>query len=109
MNDYGPGPRPGAVGEAADGRVRVVLDPGGRVTEVELADDVTEMPVRQLSAALTAAFQRAQAAAGAEFAGLPPAERLAAASERAMADAERRFNEISTVLYDLDRRAGRDR
>jgi DNA-binding protein YbaB len=104
------------VGEAAEGRVRVVLNAAGLVQRVDLADDVVQLPVRQLGSALTAALQQAQAAvaaragqAAAAYGGLPSRARLEAASQQASAEAERRFGEISTVLYDLDRRAGRER
>jgi len=95
-----------AVGAAAEGRVRVVLEPSGRVREVILADGVGSMTVPQLSAALVVAFQEAQDAVRVHtaYAGLPSAERLAAVSAEATAVAERRFAEISTALYALNRR-----
>ena len=99
------------VGGSADGRVRVELDPSGRVRDITFDRDVAE-----LREALITAFQRAQDAAraaaeesaGSRYGGLPSAQRLEAAAAEATAAAERRFAEISTVLYDLDRRAERE-
>jgi hypothetical protein len=105
---------PPVSGAAAGGLVRVELDAAGRVVDVVLDAEVRSLPLAELSSALVTAFRQAQAAAGAraeavagQYGGLPSGERLVAASEEATADAERRFNEISTVLHDLERRAGR--
>jgi hypothetical protein len=94
-----------AVGEAAGGQVRVVLDGSGRVRDVVLAG---EMSMPRLSEALVAAFQQAQDIIGSRrpYGGMPERERLEAAAAEATAAAERRFEEISTALYDLERRAG---
>jgi hypothetical protein len=97
-----------AVGEAADGRVRVVLDGSGRVRDVVLTDRAGEMSMPRLSEALVVAFQQAQDTVRSRgpYGGVPERERLEAAAAEATAAAERRFEEISTALYDLDRRAG---
>ena len=102
-----------SIGEAAEGQVRVSLDSAGRVHEVALADTVNSMSLAQLSEALVAAFQQAQDQARAkigrkagQYGGLPSRERLEAVAAEAEALGERRFNEISAALYDLNRRAG---
>lgn len=104
---------PAAVGEAANGRLRVELDATGRVSNILLDQAVASLPLPELREAIIAAFQQAQDAArtNAEqvadrrYGGLAPRERLEAVAADASAAADRRFAEISTVLHDLDRRA----
>jgi DNA-binding protein YbaB len=102
-----------SIGEAAEGQVRVSLDSTGRVRDVTLAATVASMPLTDLSEALVAAFRQAHdeihsraARDAAQYGGLPSVEHLEAVAAAAEAVGERRFNEISTVLYDLNRRAG---
>jgi len=104
---------PDAFAQAAGGWVRVELDDSGRVHDVVLDPQAMTMTASQLCEALITAFQQAQDAArakvesaAAQYGGIASPERLQAAAEDATATAERRFEEISTVLYDLDRRAG---
>ena len=104
---------PGAVGSAAGGWVRVELDTAGRVRDVSLDPRAMTMTAAALGDALATAFRQAQDTVRAQademaarYHGLPSPERLQAAAEEATAAAERRFEEISSVLYDLDRRAG---
>ena len=101
---------PGTVGEAAEGSVRVELDAGGMVRDVVVEQQAMTMSARQLSEALVTAFQAAQDAAresAQQYGDLPSRERLQAAADEATANADCRFEEISTALYDLTRRAER--
>ncbi|MFC4067106.1 hypothetical protein [Actinoplanes subglobosus] len=88
-----------STGEGADGLVRIELDGAGRLWDVVLAPQVTELTVDELRTALFDAITGAQAA-------MP-----ATAFDTAVADvnttAERRFAEISEALHDLSRRAAR--
>jgi hypothetical protein len=93
------------VGEGAEGRVRVELDSAGRVRDITLGDGLSRAELRE---ALIDAFHEAQDAAHADFDSLPSAQRLAEAAAEVTAAAERRFAEISSALYDLDRRAERE-
>lgn len=109
-----PGGDRAAVGEGGDGLVRVELDDTGRVRDVVFDSAVRSLPLAQVSAAVIEAFQQAQDAARAAaersgeqlYGGLPSRDRLEAATTEAQAMAERRFEEISTALYELNRRAG---
>ena len=99
----------GVAGEAADGRIRVELDADGRLWDLTLDPRVTALPVDELRAALITAFTQAQddlmdevAEAAEPYATAFP-QRIAEVS----ADAERRFAEISTALYDIAKRADR--
>jgi hypothetical protein len=96
------------------GAVRVELDATGRVCDVVLDEQVMNWSATELSEALVAAFQDAQdrarhdvAAAAAEYGGLPSQDRLQGALEESTSEAERRFADLSTALYDLTRRAER--
>jgi hypothetical protein len=104
-----------AIGEAADGRVRVELDDDGRLYDLYLDPRVAYLPVEELREALFDAFTGAQdrlrdrsdVAAATRYAGTAAPERLQAALTEASETAERRFAEVSTALFDLSRRAGR--
>ncbi len=103
-----------AVGEAADGRVRVELDDDGRLADLYLDPRVSYLPLEELRDALIEAFataqdrlgERVEAAAARYGAGVAP-ERLQATLAEASDTAERRFAEVSIALYDLSRRAAR--
>jgi len=90
-----------SAGEGADGLVRIELDGDGRLWDVVLHPQVTELPVDEVRTALFDAITEAQA-------GLPVAS---SGLEEAVADAtcaaERRFAEISEALHDLSRQAVR--
>lgn len=89
-----------SVGEGADGLVRIELDGDGRLWDVVLDPQITELSADELRTALFDAITTAQDA-------LPSQD----AFEDAVADvntaAERRFAEISEALHDLSRRAVR--
>jgi hypothetical protein len=99
---------PNVAGGGLNGQVRVELDTAGRVQHVAVDAAAMAVSPAQLGAEIVAAFQAAQDKVAAGLAGRPGLDRLTAASAAAMADAERRFGEISGALYDLDRRAGRE-
>lgn len=82
-------------GVAAGGLVRVELDENGRLADLFLDPQVAHLPVEELRAALISAFTSASTSAS------------SSASASALELAEHRFAEISTALYDLSRRAGR--
>jgi DNA-binding protein YbaB len=84
-------------GEGADGLVRIELDGEGRLWDVVLDPQVTELTVDELRTALFDAITGAQA-------GQPGFEASVADVNTA---AERRFAEISQALHDLSRRAAR--
>jgi hypothetical protein len=98
-------------GEAAEGRVWVELDAGGRLNDLYLDPRVVYLPLEELRAALIAAFTAAQD----QIQDQPPSryavtatpERLRNALAEASDAAERRFAEVSTALNDLNRRAAR--
>ncbi|WP_436521197.1 YbaB/EbfC family nucleoid-associated protein [Actinoplanes sp. HUAS TT8] len=101
-------------GEAADGRVWVELGTDGRLTDLYLDPRVAYLPLDELREALIAAFQQAQdrvrdqaADATTRYGATVAPERLRAALSEASDTAERRFAEVSTALYDLNRRAAR--
>jgi hypothetical protein len=96
-----------SVGEGADGLVRVELDDGGLIGNVVLDERAMDLPAARLSAGLVDAIREAQERVALRLAEQPSTQRLAAAAAEATLEAERRFDEISTVLHDLDRRAGR--
>ena len=83
-------------GDALEGRVRIELDDDGRLWDLTLDPRVTQLPVSELRAGLIEAFTRAQES-------LPPPP----FADEAIQVASRRFEEISSVLYDLTRRAVR--
>ncbi|GGN34112.1 DNA-binding protein YbaB [Actinoplanes campanulatus] len=89
-----------SAGTGADGLVRIELDGDGRLWDVVLDPQVTELTVDELRTALFDAITEAQA-------GMETEHRTA--YEDAVADvntaAERRFAEISAALHDLSRRA----
>ncbi|MEV6306282.1 hypothetical protein AB0M02_43210 [Actinoplanes sp. NPDC051861] len=89
-------------GDALDGRVRIELGDDGRLWDLTLDPRVTQLPVSELRAGLIAAFTRAQDSLLGSFA----APALEDGSE-AVEIASRRFEEISSVLYDLSRQAVR--
>ncbi|GLY08696.1 YbaB/EbfC family nucleoid-associated protein [Actinoplanes sp. NBRC 101535] len=97
-------------GEAADGRVRVELDNAGRLHDLRLDPSVAYLATEELRRALIAAFTAAQTAvtgpAGPGGTPVDP-ERLTALLDETTDTAERRFAEISTALYDINRRAAR--
>jgi DNA-binding protein YbaB len=103
-----------AYGEAVDGRVRVELDADGRLSDLYLDPRVAYLPLEELRDALFDAFDMAHyalrdrtAEAASRYAtGVAP-DRLKAVLAEASDTAERRFAEVSTVLCDLSRRAGR--
>jgi hypothetical protein len=93
-----------------EGWVHVELDQDGRLEELVLDPRVTQLSVDELRLALIAAFTRAQDSvwvaveeAASSYAGLSNFE---VASAEVTEQAERRFAEISTALFDLSRRAG---
>ncbi|GIF40569.1 hypothetical protein [Actinoplanes xinjiangensis] len=88
-----------SVGEGADGLVRIELDGTGRLWDVVLDPQVTELTVEELRTALFDAITAAQG-------GLPVPDFEASVADVNTA-AERRFAEISAALHDLSRRAGR--
>jgi DNA-binding protein YbaB len=103
-----------AYGEAADGRVRVELDDDGRLFDLYLDPRVAYLALEELRDALFDAFDMAQdrlrertAEETSRYGPVAPPERLKAALAEASDTAERRFAHVSTVLYDLSRRAGR--
>jgi DNA-binding protein YbaB len=91
-----------SAGEGADGLVRIELDGDGRLWDVVLDPQITELPADELRTALFDAITAAQD-------GLPT--RTADTFEDTAAEintvAERRFAEISEALHDLSRRAAR--
>jgi DNA-binding protein YbaB len=94
-----------AAGEGAGGLVRIELDGDGRLWDVVLDPQITELPVDELRTALFDAVTAAQD-------GVPALPAAGSASfPDAVADvnttAERRFAEISGSLHDLLRRAVR--
>ena len=104
-----------AVGKAARGWVRVELDGVGQVVDVVVEERAMSMSAAQLSEALKAAFRQAQSDTRAQLEGLtdrfaaavPSQQRLARVLDETNAATHQRFNEVTAVLYDLDRRAGR--
>ncbi|GAA4600859.1 DNA-binding protein YbaB [Actinoplanes octamycinicus] len=103
-----------AYGEAADGRVRVELADDGRLSDLYLDPRVAYLPLEELREALFDAFDMAQDTLRDQTdqdtsryaAGAAP-DRLQAVLAEASDTADRRFAEVSTVLYDLSRRAAR--
>lgn len=101
-------------GEDDDGLVRVEVDGGGQVMDLTLDPRAMRLRAPELTEAVKTALQRAQAAARSELESqirhrgevLPSRDRLAATLEEATVSAERRFNEFSTAIHDLSRRAG---
>ncbi|BCJ45874.1 hypothetical protein GCM10010168_57060 [Actinoplanes ianthinogenes] len=99
-----------AYGEAADGRVRVELEGDGRVSDLYLDPRVAYLPLDELRVALLEAFDMAQAGLRdrpGRYDAVATPERLRNALAEASDTAERRFAEVSTALYDLNRRAAR--
>ncbi|WP_433792498.1 hypothetical protein [Actinoplanes sp. CA-252034] len=97
-----------SIGEGADGIVRIELDGDGRLWDVVLDPQVTELTVDQLRTALFDAITAAQAGMPAPSAPAgPPASDFEASVADVNTAAERRFAEISAVLHDLSRRAAR--
>lgn len=94
-----------STGEGADGLVRIELDGAGRLWDVVLDPQVTELTVDELRTALFDAITGAQAAMPAQTAMPAPAFDTAVADVNTTA--ERRFAEISEALHDLSRRAAR--
>jgi DNA-binding protein YbaB len=88
-----------SIGEGADGIVRIELDGAGRLWDVVLDPQVTELSAEELRTALFDAISAAQA-------GVPAPDFEASVAEVNTA-AERRFAEISEALHDLSRRAAR--
>ncbi|MFC7530398.1 YbaB/EbfC family nucleoid-associated protein [Actinoplanes sp. GCM10030250] len=108
----------GYEGTAADGRIRVELDGDGRLADLNLDPRVTHLPVDELRVALIDAFTRAQDQLYDEVSEAASAYKtdlllmkaeatLLLVKAEATEIADRRFAEISTALYDLSRRAGR--
>jgi DNA-binding protein YbaB len=91
-----------SIGEGADGLVRIELDGAGRLWDVVLDPQVTELTAVELRTALFDAITEAQD-------GMPAPG--PASFEDSAADintvAERRFAEISEALHDISRRAVR--
>jgi DNA-binding protein YbaB len=88
-----------STGEGAGGLVRIELDGAGRLWDVVLDPQVTELTADELRTALF------DAVTGAQGAMPPPAFDAAVADVNTTA--ERRFAEISEALHDLSRRAAR--
>lgn len=84
-----------SVGEGADGLVRIELDGEGRLWDVVLDPQVTELTVDELRTALFDAITEAQAGSDSGFED---------AVSEATGAAERRFAEISAALHDISRR-----
>ncbi|WIM98506.1 hypothetical protein ACTOB_002107 [Actinoplanes oblitus] len=104
-----------AYGEAADGRVRVAIEDDGRLSDLYLDPQVAYLPLDELRVALLEAIDMAQdrlrdrsaAETTSRYGAVAGPDRLKAALAEASDTAERRFAEVSTVLYDLNRRAAR--
>ncbi|GIE34195.1 hypothetical protein Ait01nite_072400 [Actinoplanes italicus] len=91
-----------SAGEGAGGLVRIELDGAGRLWDVVLDPQVTELTVDELRTALFDAVTEAQD--GMRMPEPPSFEDAVADVNTA---AERRFAEISEALHDLSRRAVR--
>ncbi len=92
-----------SAGSGADGLVRIELDADGRLWDVVLDPQITELTVDELRTALFDAITEAQA-------GVPATggtDTFDNAVSDATSAAERRFAEISEALQDLSRQAVR--
>jgi DNA-binding protein YbaB len=89
-----------SAGEGADGLVRIELDGAGRLWDVVLDPQVTELTADELRTALFDAITEAQD-------GMPAPPSFEDAVADVSTAAERRFAEISEALHDISRRAVR--
>ncbi|MDP9793775.1 DNA-binding protein YbaB [Catenuloplanes nepalensis] len=94
--------------DAAGGLVRVEVDGAGQVTDVWFDPRAMRLASADLAEAVLAALRQAQAAAREQAAGIavaPAREEYAAASARAVEEAERRMAQITSMLDGLVRRS----